>query len=357
MNSIISFIIKESRHIVRDRRTMLILFGMPVVQLLLLGFAVRTDIRDVRCVIVTSQMNHSTRRIIDAIDASSYFTVVGTAPTPNDAKDIIRAQQADIAIVFAPHFGNSRQSGDKMQILVDGSDPNMAQQYVAYVQNIIMQRTHTDDLVTLRMLYNPQMLSAYNFVPGIMGIILIIICTMMTSISIVKEKENGTMEVLLVSPVNPLSIIIAKTVPYFLLGNVLLTIILLVSHYILKVPFSGSLFWIVTVALIYIFMSLALGLLISNLVSKQIVALLLSAVVMLMPCIMLSGFIFPIESMPSILQWTAYAIPITYFLSAMRKLMIMGVSVEYVLPELAVLIGMTLLFSTLAIVTFKKRLA
>lgn len=360
MNSIISFIIKESKHILRDRRTMLILFGMPVVQLLLLGFAVRTDVRDVRCVVVTSHTDHATRRMVDAIDASSYFTIVGTASTPHRAQDMIRAQQADIAMVFVPRFASGRQGGAKVQVLADGADPNMAQQYVAYVQSIVMQHmwaTNTMEPVALRMLYNPQMLSAYNFVPGIMGIILIIICTMMTSISIVKEKETGTMEVLLVSPVNPMSIIVSKAVPYFLLANVLLATILLVSHYVLGVPFSGSLFWIVTVALVYIFMSLALGLLISNLVSKQIVALLLSAVVMLMPCIMLTGFMFPVESMPTVLQWVAHVIPTTYFLSAMRKLMIMGVGVEHVLTEVTVLVGMTLLFAALAIATFKKRLA
>jgi ABC-2 type transport system permease protein len=200
------------------------------------------------------------------------------------------------------------------------------------------------------------MRSAYNFVPAIMGMLLMLVCAMMTSISIVREKEKGTMEVLLVSPVRPLMIIIAKAVPYMLLALGILMVILLMSRYVLLVPLSGSLAWIVTLSAIYILLALSLGLLISTIATTQLVALLLSAMVLLMPVVMLSGMLFPVESMPKILQWISAIVPPRYYIQAMRKLMIMGVGIREVLSETIVLIGMTTLFLTIALAKFKNRL-
>ena len=200
------------------------------------------------------------------------------------------------------------------------------------------------------------MKSAYNFVPAIMGMLLMLICAMMTSISIVREKEKGTMEVLLVSPVKPLMIIIAKAVPYFILALAILCTILLMSRFVLDVPLQGSVFWIVTVSLIYILLALSLGLLISNIAQTQLVALLLSAMVLLMPIVMLSGMLFPIESMPKILQWISAIVPPRYYIAAMRKLMIMGVGIGEVLHEVVILSIMTAALLTLALAKFNKRL-
>ncbi len=206
------------------------------------------------------------------------------------------------------------------------------------------------------MLYNPQMKSAYNFVPGIMGMLLMLICAMMTAVSIVREKERGTMEVLLVSPVRPLMIIIAKAIPYLVLSILILICILLLAAYVLGVPIAGGIFWIFLVSLIYIFLSLSLGLLISVIANTQLVAILVSAVLLLMPSIMLSGMIYPVESMPEILQIIAHIVPAKWFISAMRKLMIMGVGVEMVKTEFVVLTGMMFLLLFIALKKFNNRL-
>lgn len=354
-----SFIIKETQHIMRDRRTMMILFGMPIILMLIFGFAISTDVRNVRTVVVMSQIDHQTQRMINALDESEYFNVLYKVHTPAEAEQLIRNQKADMGIVFSTDFA-SKHGG--VQLITDGTDPNMAQQYNNYASQImgtqlmnVMQKK-APNAIALKMLYNPQMKSSYNFVPGIMGILLMLICAMMTSISIVREKERGTMEVLLVSPVRPFLIILAKAVPYLVLAFVVLLAILLMSRFVLFVPIAGSLWLILLVSTIYIFMALSLGLLISTIAKTQMAALLMSAVMLLMPCTMLSGMMFPIESMPHVLQWVAALIPPRYYISAMRKLLIMGVSFRYVLSEVVTLLGMTALFLTVALLKFNKRL-
>lgn len=354
-----SFIIKETQHIMRDRRTMMILFGMPIILMLIFGFAISTDVRNVRTVVVMSQIDHQTQRMINALDESEYFNVLYKVHTPAEAEQLIRNQKADMGIVFSTDF--ARKHGG-VQLITDGTDPNMAQQYNNYASQIIgtqlmnVMQKKVPSAIALKMLYNPQMKSSYNFVPGIMGILLMLICAMMTSISIVREKERGTMEVLLVSPVRPFLIILAKAVPYLVLAFVVLLAILLMSRFVLFVPIAGSLWLILLVSTIYIFMALSLGLLISTIAKTQMAALLMSAVMLLMPCTMLSGMMFPIESMPHVLQWVAALIPPRYYISAMRKLLIMGVSFRYVLPEVITLLGMTTLFLTVALLKFNKRL-
>ena len=346
MKQFISFVIKESRHILRDKRTMLILFGMPVVLMLIFGFAITTDVRNVRTIVVTSQMNPQIQAAVERLAASEYFTITTTVPTPKDAELLIRNQKADLAIVFSKDHA--------IQFIVDGADPNMAQQWTNYATGVMMNMQGT--LVNSKMLYNPQMRSAYNFVPAIMGMLLMLVCAMMTSISIVREKERGTMEVLLVSPIRPLMIIIAKAVPYLVLAFAILITILLMAHFVLDVPLQGSLVWIFVVSTIYILLALSLGLLISNIATSQLMALLISAMVLLMPIVMLSGMLFPIESMPTILQWLSAIVPPRYYIEAMRKLMIMGVGIQEVTREITVLTGMTLFLLAVSLKKFKTRL-
>lgn len=348
MKEFISFVKKESRHIVRDRRTMLILFGMPVVLMLLFGFAITNDVKNVRTIVVTSQLSPETHQAVNRLATSEYFSIVKTVGTPKEAELMIRKQQADLALVFAPKY-------EGMQLIVDGSDPNMAQQWTAYAQQVIANGEVT--AVNQKLLYNPRMKSAYNFVPGIMGMLLLLICAMMTSVSIVREKERGTMEVLLVSPIRPLMIIVGKVVPYLLQAFLTLVIILVMSHWVLDVPLAGGIGWIVLVSVIYILLALSLGLLISNLAQTQFVALLVSAMVLLLPTVMLSGMLFPIESMPVILQWVSAIIPPRYYIDAMRKLMIMGVGIESVWREVAVLCVMTGILLLVALKKFNKRLS
>ena len=273
-----------------------------------------------------------------------------------------------MAVVFASDFA-SKKNG--IQFIVDGSDPNMSQQWVAYAQQTIAAASSSVPsfageqgssaahlALHTSLLYNPQMKSAYNFVPAIMGMLLMLVCAMMTSISIVREKERGTMEVLLVSPIRPLMVIIAKAVPYLVLAFCILIVILLMARFVMGVPLAGSLFWIIAVSTLYILLALALslGLLISNIAETQLVALLMSAMMLLIPVVMLSGMLFPVESMPRVLQWLAAVIPPRYYIQAMRKLMIMGVGIADVMQEVVILFVMTAFFLTIALKKFNVRL-
>ena len=362
----IAFVGKEIRHILRDRRTMLILFGMPLIMMLLFGFAISTDVKDVRLVAVTTPADHLTQRMLTRLDASEYFILTHTVQTTAEAEQLIRNGQADIAIVFSPRFADRLPKGQgQVQLILDGADPNQASMQGAYATLILqagmaeaMSAAHvpqSTEIIT-RLLYNPQMKSAYNFVPGIMGLLLLLICAMMTSVSIVREKERGTMEVLLVSPIRPLLILIAKAVPYFLLSIIILLFILGISNFVLKVPVAGNLLAILTLCLLYIFLALCLGLLISVVAKTQLQALLISGMLMLMPNLLLSGMIYPIESMPLPLQWFSAIIPARWFIAAIRKLMVMGVGLQMVGRELLILTAMSLLILGIALKKFKTRL-
>ena len=377
MKQFIAFVIKEAKHILRDKRTMLILFGMPVVMMLLFGFAITTDVKNVRTVVVTSEMSPRTQQAVERLAQSEYFVITQTVNTPREAEQLIRSQKADMSLTPSPSPIGEGSSNLQWQIMVDGSDPNMAQQWTTYAQSILSQPVDGKHYslsspfkfpsplgeglgvrpgLGVRLLYNPQMKSAYNFVPAIMGMLLMLICAMMTSISIVREKEKGTMEVLLVSPVRPLMVIIAKAVPYLVLAFAILITILLMARFVLGVPLAGSLFWILAVSTLYILLALSLGLLISNVAQTQLVALLLSAMVLLMPVVMLSGMLFPVESMPTILQWISAIVPPRYYIETMRKLMIMGVSIGEVVHEVAVLAVMTVVLLAIALKKFNVRL-
>ena len=360
-----SFVIKETKHILRDKRTMLILFGMPVVMMLLFGFAITTDVKNVRTVVVMSEMSPRTQHAVERLSQSEYFVITQTVSTPREAERLIRSQQADMSLIPSPSPRGEGSNHCSWQIMVDGSDPNMAQQWTTYAQSILSQPVDGKHYslpspfgegLGVRLLYNPQMKSAYNFVPAIMGMLLMLICAMMTSISIVREKEKGTMEILLVSPVKPLMVIIAKAVPYLVLAFAILITILLMARFVLGVPLAGSLFWILAVSTLYILLALSLGLLISNVAQTQLVALLMSAMVLLMPVVMLSGMLFPVESMPQVLQWLAAVVPPRYYIEAMRKLMIMGVGFGEVAREVAVLAVMTVVLLAIALKKFDVRL-
>ncbi len=359
MNTFISFVIKETHHILRDKRTVMILFGMPIVMMLLFGFAISNDIKNVKVVLVNASSDKTTQKAVDRLNASEYFTILYTVSTPTEAERLIRSRKADMAVVFSQNFANhTHDNTAQIQVITDAADPNMAIQQDSYVQQVI-QNTMSggSSPASLKLLYNPQMKSAYNFVPGIMGLLLMIICAMMTAVSIVREKERGTMEVLLVSPVRPIMIIIAKAVPYFVLSIVILVCIMLLSRYVLDVPLAGSIFWIFIVSLLYILMALSLGLLISVVADTQLVAILASAMMLLIPTILLSGLIYPVESMPAILQYISMIIPARWYISAMRKLMIMGVDVGMVAKEIIILTAITLFLLIVALKKFNNRLA
>ena len=342
-----SLIKKEVLHLMRDFRTVTVVLLMPVVLLLLFGFAISTEVNNVRVAAVVEQHTDETKQIIDRLRNNSYFTFEGIVPY-YEVENILRKGRADAAIVFRTEDGKLRH-----QIVVDASNTNMAQTSAAYLEGVISSATGIP--VVTNTLYNPQLKSAYNFVPGVMGMIFILICAMMTSVSIVSEKETGTMNLLLVSPVRPWTIILGKLVPYFLLSCVILTLMLVLSYTVLGLPFSVSIVHVVWVTILYVVLALALGLLISTMASTQVSALLVSGVMFMIPVILLSGMIFPVENMPLVLQWFSCIIPARWYISAMRVLMIQQLPVEYVLTEVLVLSGMTAVVLTLAVKKFNAK--
>lgn len=367
MKQFIAFVRKEFCHIFRDRRTMLILLGMPIVQIIIFGFAITTEVENVQVAVLDPSNDVVTRKIIDRLDASEYFNVKYLLHSPQEVEKAFRENKVDLAMIFSEQFADKLYTGDaRVQLVADATDPNMATTKVNYASGVIaafvseqqsLSKSPSGDIgVDIKLLYNPQMKSAYNFVPGVMGLILMLICAMMTSISIVREKETGTMEVLLVSPVKPLFIILAKAVPYFVLSFVNLTTILLLSVYVLHVPVAGSLFWLVMVSLLFIFASLALGLLISTLTGTQVAAMLASGLILMMPTMLLSGMIFPVESMPLILQIISDILPARWYIEAVRKLMIEGVDISLVMKEVGILALMAVVLITISFKKFKHRL-
>lgn len=367
MRQFISFVTKEFYHIFRDKRTVLILLGMPVIQIILFGFAITTEVKNVRVAVFDPSVDEITRQITERIDANEYLNVTRQIQDASGIEAVFRKGQADLVVVFSEHFGEHYlHTGEAaVQLIADGTDPNTAKTLVGYATVILntFQQEMSEGRVLpativpeVKMLYNPGMKGAYNFVPGVMGLILILICAMMTSISIVREKETGTMEVLLVSPVRPIFIILAKMIPYLVLSCVNVCTILLLSVYVLEIPIAGSLFWLSVVSLLYIIVALALGLLISLLVRTQVAAMLASGMVLMMPVMLLSGMIYPIESMPVVLQWASDIIPAKWYIIAVKKIMIEGLGVSFVLKEVAILGGMALLLLSVSLKKFNIRL-
>lgn len=343
-----SMIKKETLHLVRDFRTMTVVLIIPLVLLLLFGFAISTEVNNVRIVAVVTQHTDETRQLLERFRVNPYFTFEGIVAS-NDVEPMLRRGEADAALML-------RYNGDRLchQIIVDASNTTTAQASTSYMESII-NGTNDAPIVT-NTLYNPQLKSAYNFVPGIMGMIFILICAMMTSVSIVSEKESGTMDLLLVSPVRPRTIILGKIVPYFLLSCLILLLMLVLSYTVLGLPYSASVFNVVWVSLLYIVLALSLGLLISILASDQVTALIVSGVLFMLPVVMLSGMIFPIDNMPQILQWISCIIPARWYISAMRTLMIQQLPASYVLTEVAILAGMTVTAMALAIKKFNTKI-
>jgi len=348
--SFAAFIRKEILHIIRDPRTMLIALLIPVVQMILFGFALSTEVNDVEVMVAAHEINPAVEAKVSQIAHNPYISFKGYIPTEEIDRHI-SANKALAVVVFSEDYDITNEN----QIVVDASNPVTAQTAAGYLTQILADRdlSLSPDITIL---YNPQLKSGYNFVPGIMGLIFMLICAMLTSVSIVKEKETGTMEVLLVSPIRPVMIVIAKMIPYFILAAIDLILILIISRYALDVPLSGSMTALIVTSLVYIILALALGLFVSTLVDSQMAALLVSGMVFIIPVIMLSGMLFPIENMPVILQWISNIVPARWYIPAMRKIMIEGLGFEYVYMELTVLVVMTLALITIAIKRFKIRL-
>lgn len=350
MTSYIPFIRKETLHIQRDPRTMIIVLLIPVILMFLFGFAISTEVNNVNVVAVTPVQNDYIRGMLTRVCENPYMTFKGCIAS-GDIDASLRQGKADAVIVFS----NDTPVPD-IELIMDASNTSTAQSAAAYIQGIVSAGQQASVPVITRTLYNPQMKSAYNFVPGIMGMLFILICAMMTSVSIVREKETGTMEVLLVSPVRPMRIVLTKLVPYFILSCVVLASILLIAYGLLGLPLSATVFNVIWISLLYIILSLALGILISTMTGRQVVALLVSAMLFMLPVIMLSGMLFPIENMPRVLQWISYIVPARWYIDAMRKLMIEQLPVTGVLDDVTIMAVMAVVIITVAIRKFNDKL-
>ncbi|BAR52270.1 ABC-2 type transporter [Tannerella forsythia KS16] len=367
MRQFLSFVKKEWYHIIRDRRTVLILLGIPIMQILLFGFAITTEVKNARLAVFDPSHDEMTQQIKSHFQASERFILTEELASPHEINDVFTRGKADLALIFGERFAeNLRHTGEaSVQLIIDGAEPNQASMMSGYAQQILYmyrQELAGEHLPSCRitaqvkMLYNPQGKSVFYFVPGIMGMILTLICGMMTSIAIVREKETGTMELLLASPMKPAYIILAKIVPYFVLSVLNLATILIMSVSVLHVPIAGNLILLTAVSLLFIFLALSVGLFISGLVDNQTAAMLASGMGMMMPVMLLSGMIFPVSSMPDALQWLSAAVPARWYIQAVKKIMIQGVGLRFVLKEIAILTAMASVFVALSLKQFKTRL-
>jgi ABC-2 type transport system permease protein len=368
MKQFISLVRKEFYHILRDRRTMFILLGMPIVQIILFGFALTNEVKNARVAIFDQSKDLATNALISEISSSRYFDVEVNLHSYNEIDETFKKGSIKLAIVFPENFGNDLQHFNKaqVQLVTDASDPNTANALANYATSIIRdyEKRITNDRklpytirTEIRMLYNPQLKGSYSMVPGVMAMVLMLVCTLMTAITVVKEKELGTMEILLVSPLRHLKIIIAKAVPYLMLSIVNIATILLLSVFVLEVPVNGSLLLLVFESILFTLTCLAFGLLISASTDSQQTAMFISLTGMFLPTIMLSGFMFPIENMPLPLRILSNMVPAKWYYSIVNAVMIKGADLTIVWKETLVLMGIMAFLLFLSIKKFKIRLA
>ncbi len=363
----LSFVKKEFLHIWRDKRTMFILLGMPVVQIIIFGFALTNEVKNSKIAVLDQSKDIVTASLINELDASRYFDVEQNLHSYKEIEAAFRKGKIKLVVVFPNQFNKNLQHVNKstVQLIADASDPNVANALTNYATAIIMdyQNRITNNAklpytikVETRMLYNPQLKGAYNFVPGLMAMVLLLVCTMMTAITIVREKETGTMEIMLVSPMKPQLVVFSKAIPYLLLSVINIATILLLSVYVLEVPINGSLSLLVLESVLFTLVSLSLGLLISSVTDSQQAAMFISLVGLFLPTVLLSGFMFPVENMPLPLRTISKIVPASWYYSIVKSVMIKGLGIGGVWKETLVLAGMMVFFLTVAVKRFKIRL-
>jgi ABC-2 type transport system permease protein len=363
-----AFVKKEFAHVFRDRRTLLILFGMPIMQILIFGFALSNEIKNTRILVIDNSQDFASKRLIERIDASAYFEVSDKQIKMSEIEDVFQEGNLKIVLVIPANFYLDINHSNKtqLQLLADASDPNTANLLVNYMTAIIqdyqmeitgMEQGAYKITPQTRMLYNPQLKSAHNFVPGVMALVLMLVCVLMTAITIVREKETGTMEVLLVSPFKPWMVMIAKAFPYYVLSLINVTTIVLLSIFVLKLPVNGSLFLLFAESTLFIITCLTLGIFISIKTSSQQIAMFIALVGMLLPSLLFSGFMFPRENMPEILQWISNIIPARWFFVIIKSIMIKGLGISAIYKETLALVIITAILFILSIKNFKQRLA
>ena len=367
MKRFIGFVTKEFYHIFRDKRTMFILFGMPIAQIMLFGFAITNEINNVNIAIFDKSKDSETQKIINKISASQYFNIEQDIVNENQIESVFKKGKVKAVLVFETDFGKNLQTlkQAKVQVITDATDPNIANTIANYVNAILQNYTqeinknnkpnHQIQTQTQHY-YNPELKSVFNFVPGVMTIILMLVSAMMTSISITREKELGTMEVLLVSPLKPFQVIIGKVFPYIFLSIINATIILLLGFFVFKMPVEGNLFLLAFESILFITTALSLGILISTVSNSQQTAMMLSLMGLMLPVIILSGFIFPVSSMPLPLQIISNIVPAKWFIIIIKAILLKGATINVIWKETLILVGMTLFFLVISIKKYKIRL-
>jgi len=367
MKNFLGFIKKEFLHIRRDFRTLIILFGLPVVQILIFGFVIRNEIQDVKIAILDHSKDEMTLELANKILSSGFFVLHKNISDNNEIEGIFRKGKVKEVIIFENNFGKrlEREGKAAVQIIADASDPNSASLVVNYTIGILTDYTKKiNKAITkplqitpqVRMMYNPDLRSSFMFVPGTMALILMLVSAMMTSISIAREKEQGTMEVLLTSPLRPVQIVIGKVMPYVLLSCINAVVIISLGYFVFGLPIKGNLPLLFGETVLFISLALSLGILISTMANSQQVAMFISVFALMLPTILLSGFIFPVENMPKILQWFTYIVPPKYFIEILRSIMLKGTSFINVWKQTVVLVGMTSVFILISVLKFKIRL-
>lgn len=367
MKRFIGFVTKEFYHIFRDKRSMFILFGMPIAQIMLFGFAITNEINNVNIAILDKSKDTETKKIINKISASKYFHIEQQVSSEAQIESIFKKGKVKAVLVFENHFIKNLQTQKqaKVQVITDATDPNIANTITNYVNAILQNYTQELNNVNqasyqiqtqTQLYYNPELKSVFTFVPGVMTVILMLVSAMMTSISITREKELGTMEVLLVSPLNPLQVILGKVFPYIFLSIINATVIVVLGVFVFGMPIQGSIFLLALESILFIITALSLGILISTLSNSQQTAMMASLMGLMLPVIILSGFIFPLSSMPLPLQIISNIIPAKWFIIIIKAIMLKGASIEIIWKETVILIGMTVFFIALSIKKYKIRL-
>ncbi|MFC2123954.1 ABC transporter permease [Bacteroidota bacterium] len=367
MKRFLAFVKKEFYHIFRDYRTVLILFGMPVMQILLFGFAITNEIKDARIAILDNSKDHVSQKIISKILSSGYFILDTYLNSYHEIDPEFRKGKIKEVIIFEPDFAKNLDHYGKasMEIITDATDPNTATTLANYTRAILadyqmdVNKTSMKPIMItpeFRMEYNPNMKGVFMFVPGLITIILMLVSAMMTSISLTREKELGTMEVILASPMKPVQVIVAKVIPYILLSFCIALIILTLGYFVFGVPVKGSLILLLLETILFIITVLSLGILISSITSSQQVALMISLMALILPTILLSGFIFPIENMPVLLQWISNIIPAKWYIIIIKSIMLKGTGFGLIWKETLIIVLFALFFIGVSVKKYKIRL-
>lgn len=368
MNRFLGFIKKEFYHILRDPRTLIIILGIPISLMLLFGFVIRTEVKDVMIAVYDQSKDNVTNRIINKLTSSGYFILEEDLQSDDGIDAIFKKGKIKEVLVFEPNFADKlkREGKAEVQILADASDPNIARMVTVYTQSIInsfvkeenpLQKTPMQIQTKIRMFYNEEARSVFMFVPGLMAMIMMLISALMSSISITREKELGTMEILLVSPLKPIQIILGKVIPYLLIAFIDAIVIIAMGNMVFGMPINGSLTLLLAECFLFIFLALSLGILISTIAPNQLIAMFISMIGLMLPTMLLSGFIFPIENMPKVLQWFSAIMPARWFVVIVKDIMLKGVGLGYVWQETLILVVTNLVIIMASVKKFKIRLA